>query len=201
MSKLKKMKLIPYVENETPTSSQRLLSALDISTSPYLKSAADLDFSIKNILESNLDEYQKAKLYSRELKNFLIHKYRYQNPELKIENIHEEDTIPASQSSTLLKTPVMKKKRKPKLKKTPKITKPSISLNKPSVSTNLFNIGTSKRPSRLVKSKARQNLKSYFDDEQSDISDDDSDNSSNWIPYRAPKAVKTIKRIKSAAKK
>lgn len=200
MSKLKKMKLIPHSENETPTSSQRLLSALDISTSPYLKSAADLDFSIKNILESDLDEYQKAKLYSRELKNFLIHKYRYQNPELKIENIHEKDSIPPSQSSSLFKTPVIKKKRKPSSIKTPKITNSSISLNKPSVSTNLFNIGTSNRPSRLVKSKARQNLKSYFD-EESDISDDDSDQSSNWVPYRAPKALKTVKRIKSRTKK
>ncbi len=119
---------------------------------------------------------------------------------MKIENIHEKDSIPPSQSSSLFKTPVIKKKRKPNSIKTPKITNSSISLNKPSVSTNLFNIGTSNRPSRLVKSKARQNLKSYFD-EESDISDDDSDLSSNWVPYRAPKALKTVKRIKSRTKK
>jgi len=192
MSKLRKMKLTPIdrVDETINPKSQRLLTAIDISTSPYLKGAADLDYSIRNILNSDLDEYQKVKLYSQELKKFLLFKYRYNNPQVPLDEsssgeiVNEYISSPTASSTTSV-TPILSTsaKRKTKLNKTKKTPQTIIS---------------NPRPYRFQKIKAQDNLRKYF----METDDDESNgNTKEWLPYNTPKRIQSIRTIKSQKKK
>jgi hypothetical protein len=59
------MKMIPFEEPEAPlqTKSDNIIDAIYLNTSPYLKKASELDNIMKKILELDIDEDLKTKLY------------------------------------------------------------------------------------------------------------------------------------------
>ncbi len=63
MSKFKKMKLVPLEDTSKEDLLGDILNTIKLSTSPDLKKASSLDKDIKIILNSNINDIQKVKLY------------------------------------------------------------------------------------------------------------------------------------------
>jgi len=105
MSKFKKMKLVPLEENSQENLLGDVLNVIKLYTSPELKKASFLDKDIKIILNSNIDDFQKVKLYGQALKKFLIYKEKYQTEKYD----KDED---ASRKSIVATTPIKTKKKK-----------------------------------------------------------------------------------------
>ncbi len=105
MSKFKKMKLVPLEENSQENLLGDVLNVIKLSTSPELKKASFLDKDIKIILNSNIDDFQKVKLYGQALKKFLIYKEKYQTEK------YDKDQD-ASRKSIVATTPIKTKKKK-----------------------------------------------------------------------------------------
>src|SRR6266581_5964511 len=76
MSTFKKMKLVPLEDTKDDLLGD-ILNTIKLSTSPDLKKASTLDKDIKIILNSNIDDSHKVKLYGQALKRFLVYKGKY----------------------------------------------------------------------------------------------------------------------------
>src|SRR5277367_799037 len=76
MSNIKKMKLVPYTQDDNKL--REVINSMSISSSPYLKGASNLDLEINQILDSNENERNKALLYAQALKKFLTYKGKYE---------------------------------------------------------------------------------------------------------------------------
>ena len=72
MSLFKKMKLVPDVQSNK--NKNDLKSVIDYETSTNIRKMNDLDDEMKKILNSDLDEYTKSKLYSESLRKFILFK-------------------------------------------------------------------------------------------------------------------------------
>ncbi len=144
MSKFKKMKLVPFDEETNRNSTDDILNTIRLSTDPYLKSASSLDFDIKNILESNMEDYLKSKLYAMALKKFLIYKDKYQ--ETPIIESNQKKNLTIATPIKIKQTRKRKAKNSPKHKNTskskekkPKYSTPSANINTPLASTSNIN--------------------------------------------------------------
>ena len=110
MSKFKKMKLVPINEEDTNKKTlNEILNILKISTTPYLKKASNLDGEIQKVLNANLNDYQKVKLYSNTLIKFLKAKEKYED----INNQMVQSIV----ATKALEPPTIIKQRKRPLKK------------------------------------------------------------------------------------
>jgi len=130
MSKFKKMKIVPFNDNDKQQKTlNEILNILKLSTTPYLKKASNLDSEIQKVLNTNLNDYQKVKLYSNTLIKFLKAKEKYEDI-----NNQAVQSIVASQA---LSTPInvsKKRKRPPKKRKVKKIKFHKVKKESPSLS-------------------------------------------------------------------
>ena len=74
MSNIKKMKLVPYTQDDNKL--REVINSMSISSSPYLKGASNLDLEINQILDSNENERNKALLYGQALKKYLTYRIK-----------------------------------------------------------------------------------------------------------------------------
>ena len=110
MSKFKKMKIVPVNDEDSNKKTlNEILNILKLSTTPYLKKASNLDSEIKKVLNANLDDYQKVKLYSNTLIKFLKAKEKYED----INNQMVQNIV----ATKALEPPTIIKQRKRPLKK------------------------------------------------------------------------------------
>lgn len=97
----------------------------DLFVSPHLRSASDLDNDINQILNSKLDDNDKAKLYTNALEKYLFHRYKYLNPKKYLESMPQFEQNQLSKNLRIKNK--IKKKNKlrkilPKKAKNPKKT-------------------------------------------------------------------------------
>ena len=122
MSNFKRMRLIN--EDEIiPQKKDDIFGYSKHETSPHILRMSDLDDQINDILKSNLNEENKAKLYSQALRKFLTYKRLHQ----------EKQLVDRSQGLDLLKKlniTVPTRKIKVKSKRIPKIQKRKIIVKK-----------------------------------------------------------------------
>ena len=70
MSLFKKMKLVPDVQSSNNKNDSK--NIIRYETPSNLRQMNDLDDEMKKILNSDLDEYTKSKLYSEALRKFIL---------------------------------------------------------------------------------------------------------------------------------
>jgi hypothetical protein len=169
MSNFKKMKLVSEQEDNNQNKIlNQILNVLKLSTPAYLKKASLLDNQIQSVLNSDLDEYQKVKLYSNTLIKFL--KAKEQSEDKSDQN---NQTIIATKAleAPSVQAPILqklKRKRKaatykPKIKKKAKIKKEKhIPQENENMSEILYNIpqNVNYTPKKLELSEADLN---FFD--------------------------------------
>jgi hypothetical protein len=96
MSTINKMKLVPLDENVEDfvrsTPQQQFYERKNITSPAWLNVASDLDKQINKILQSNLNDYNKAKLYIKTLEKFLtiMSKYQPKTVQPKLSTIFEK---------------------------------------------------------------------------------------------------------------
>ena len=112
MSNLKKMRL---VDDSDSNKQDELTKLMKYKTSVQLQRMSDLDNEMKNILNQNIDEETKARLYGQALRRFLSFKQNYQEETSLKESSHGV-SIRKPKKRTALK---LSTKRKQKIK-TPK---------------------------------------------------------------------------------
>ena len=98
MSKFKKMKLVPFEDSSKEDLLGDILNTIKLSTSPDLKKASTLDKDIKIILNSNINDIQKVKLYGQALKNFLVYKGKFKTQLMDPDEEESRKTIVATKS-------------------------------------------------------------------------------------------------------
>ena len=100
MSNFKKMRLVDF--NAKSTESNDVFNMIKHETPTHLRRVNDLDLEIKDILNSEIDEENKAKLYTQALRRFITFK-----------NLHEDQQLlDESRKLDLLKKIVKPRKRK-----------------------------------------------------------------------------------------
>ena len=72
MSLFKKMKLVPDVQSNNNKNDLKYVTRYEPPSN--IQQMSDLDDEMKKILNSDLDEYTKAKLYSESLRKFIFYK-------------------------------------------------------------------------------------------------------------------------------
>jgi len=108
MSNFKKMRL---VEDNQPNN-RDLFS--QFTTSPTVQRLSELDIEIRDILNREINEREKAKLYSQTLRKFLIYKQKHEDEE----NILKQKELELlTKRTSVLNTPVKKGSTKKKKKK------------------------------------------------------------------------------------
>src|SRR5882757_10000265 len=83
MSKLKKMRLVPFDEEPQTNLETNLKNIVTFETPTSIKQMSELDNQIQSILNSNLDVNSKSKLYSDSLRKFMNIKRKYNQSEAK----------------------------------------------------------------------------------------------------------------------
>jgi len=100
------------INDDESSKQQNIFDADRFETHPNVQRLNELDFEINNILNSDIDEINKAKLYSQTLRKFLTYKRLHQEQKL-IDQNKEID--------------LLKKFIQPKIKKSRKLKRPVIS--------------------------------------------------------------------------
>jgi regulator of replication initiation timing len=194
--KLKKMKLIPFEDfpENSGSNTKKLIDSLLMKSSPYLMKTTELDEKIRHILNSEIDEDTKVKLYVQELRKFLISKEKFEKESnQQISNVPAKVEEKEDNISTLIQTP------QPEIR-TPANKLFRVNLNEPSFATPLTTLRKKvssikkKKTNRSHKIKAREKIGKNFQQESGSSSED---SSTNWIPYNAAKKIKSIRRLKS----
>ena len=111
MSKFKKMKLIDYDDDQDRTLSD-IMNNIKLSSTSYLRKASNLDNEIQKILNENIDDYQKIKLYSNALVKFLKAKRKFEGSDKISEAVVATEPLLTEE----IKEPIKKIKKK-KVKK------------------------------------------------------------------------------------
>jgi hypothetical protein len=120
MSALKKMYL---VDSDKMKKKEKIINPYQHVISPYLQSISKLDEQMKDILNSDMNDDEKAKLYTNALKKYLIHRHKFMEPYFETKNY--VDIEPAERPPIKIIKPKKKAKVKKKIKKV-KISKESI---------------------------------------------------------------------------
>src|SRR5260370_12531995 len=109
MSQFNKMRLISGISDPT-NNKQKIMS---YSTPSSVQRMSDLDSEINSILNSSIDEREKARLYSQALRKFLIFKQKFEG-EKEIEKQKELDYLTKVfiKPAKLFQTSKTKKKKK-----------------------------------------------------------------------------------------
>jgi CRISPR/Cas system-associated endoribonuclease Cas2 len=123
MSNFKKMKLVD--EHEPKDIQRSVFQTEKYTTSKHLKRISDLDNQMNEIINSNLDEIKKAKLYSQALRKFLTFKKKHEEDEeiakrQAFQNIIVPKTAPVKKPKVKVKKPKVKVGKKNKVIITPK---------------------------------------------------------------------------------
>jgi hypothetical protein len=79
MSNFKKMKLVG--EHDSTNNKRSVFRTEKYTTSKHLRRIGDLDQQMNDIINSNLDEFKKVKLYSQALRKFLTFKKKHEEDE------------------------------------------------------------------------------------------------------------------------
>jgi hypothetical protein len=103
--------------------------------SPYLQSISNLDEQMKDILNSDMNDDEKAKLYTNVLKKYLIHRHKFMEPYFETKNY--VDLEPAERVPIKILKP---KKKKLKVKKKMKKVKISKESKMPIITDTVSNI-------------------------------------------------------------
>jgi hypothetical protein len=120
MSALKKMYL---VDSDKIKNEEKIVNPYSHVISPYLQSVSKLDEQMKDILNSDMNDDEKAKLYTNALKKYLIHRHKFMEPYFETKNY--VDIEPPERPQIKIIKPKKKIKVKKKMKKV-KISKESI---------------------------------------------------------------------------
>lgn len=174
MSKLKKMRLVPL--NSEELSDNDFISRKIISNSPpNLTKFIQLSHDMRKILESNMDDEFKVKLFTQNLSKFLKMKDKVDaEKDKKVSNdsdvnISEKSIIPSERT---------------------KPSSPTEIINKSSLQVSPTNFEkTLKTLRRSAKKTAADRINKFFTEK---TSSEDSD--FEWRPYNAPKKIKRINR-------
>lgn len=126
----------------------------EIVRSPYLKSANKLDSDMKEILESNLEDNEKAKLYTNALQRYLLLRFKYLKPQEDLE-VNEILSTNTTKTRKKLKTKNLHKKTK-KLKKSLKYPVTPLS------NLNVIASSSNKKSKNAIKRKMTESLSSPF---------------------------------------
>jgi hypothetical protein len=78
MSSFKKMYLVG--SDKKLNEEERTVNPYHHVISPYLQSVSKLDEYMKDILNSDMNDDEKAKLYTNVLKKYLIHRHKFMEP-------------------------------------------------------------------------------------------------------------------------
>ena len=193
MSKVKKMKLVPFESNETKSDNDFLIKNLLSERSPQRRQINYLDDEMKSILDSNLDEESKFKLFTQSLRKYTLIKNKLdennpinQNANIVNPNSTLNSLSSATNSTTMTPINLLQPlSSQANLTSTPKSITPK-SINTPrSMNTQLKSI----KKQRAVKTKAISRIKKILAENTS--SEDES--TQNWKPYHAPKNIKRLR--------
>ena len=131
MSSFKKMRIIQDPGKYDQQSKE--ISHPNYITSKHMRRLSDLDTEISDILNSDLDDFEKARSYSGALRKFITFKRKFEEDEerdkqkiaqyIKKVTVPKISKIPKSKIPSKVKKVRVKKKITPK--KTPKFKKPS----------------------------------------------------------------------------
>jgi len=105
MSNFKKMRLV----DDTTSLNRDIYSPY--TTSPIVQRLGSLDIEISKILNSDINEREKAKLYSQTLRKFLIYKQKHEDEE---EILRRKELDLLNKKVNLLRLPPKKKKKQKK---------------------------------------------------------------------------------------
>lgn len=167
MSNFKKMKLVRDEKESANVNNFHLSNGNRHKISPNLKQLNNLDIEINEILNSNINESSKAKLYTQALRKFLTFKKLHQEDEAIHRNREIEKlklTQPKFKNAIIIRKPTRRKKIPNPTPQAPKKNKTFISrtknithdLNQPSTSSNQNITIAKKKPdtNQLYKSAA-----------------------------------------------
>jgi hypothetical protein len=112
MSTFKKMYL---VDSDKRNNKEKTINPYQHVIPPYLQSASKLDERMSEILNSDIDDDEKAKLYTNVLKKYLIHRHKYMEPYFESKNF--VDLEPTGNVSLKIKPKKKKFNLKKKVKK------------------------------------------------------------------------------------
>lgn len=137
---------------------------------------------MREILDLNIDEESKLKLFTQTLNKFLTLKNKLDNPIQNVNPTENSKEIIQIAPENLLKS------TSKKLSSIPRKTQ----------NTSIKTSGeirasdqSSLRKQRQGKTQARKNIKKYFDEQSSDFSDKN-EAYSGWIPFDSPKKIKRL---------
>src|SRR6266581_5293536 len=145
MSTFKKMKLVP-LDSPKEDLLGDILNTIKLSTSPDLKKASTLDKDIKIILNSNINDIQKVKLYGQALKKFLVYKGKFKT---QLMDPDEEES-----RKTIIATKSIKSKKPRKKKLQPNVNFSNLIKQIFKTPTQKGNISSSKIPTKQRKVKS-----------------------------------------------
>ena len=190
MSKIKRMKLVPIEVNNNADKTEILKNTLILETPPNTVKTSQVESELDQILNSDLSEKEKFDIFVQIFRKFLIFKEKFDNKIDQSQKTHLKSlgntNIPIS--PVLNSTPynfghILSNDSTLKSTFSPIVITPK--------STNQA------RRKRLKKESAKKKIKKIYDDPNESNSSGDELNVSNWIPYNAPKSLKTISRVKS----
>ena len=183
MSKVKKMKLVPYESLEKKNNQEILLKNLLSETAPERTHLNYLDDSMSGILNSELDEDSKLKLFKQALNRYTIYRQKIDSKK-NIPNIPEiSSPLNTDANNTTLTTSKGLVPINSFMTSTPASS--SNTVKKKRISTNVLK---SIKKQRAVKSQAISRIKKIFDEKSS--SDDESNKI--WKPYHSPKKIRRM---------
>lgn len=180
MSRIRKMKLVPFFEDvdEKKLIVENILQQSD----PNISKRSVLDQTMSSILKSDLDEDSKFKLYKQTL-----------NKLLSLRNFMSHSEISQNQNSNPI-TP-----RKINLSSTPN---QNLITPMPNLQTSIYSTPSSRSVSkkikpakissgkqRRVKKQAIRRIKEFYQND-----DTDSDEPESWKKYNSPKSFRRIKK-------
>ena len=184
MSNFKKMRLV----EDNQSINKDLFS--QFKTTPNIKRLGTLDQEINNILNSDISEREKAKLYSQTLRKFLIYKQKHQDDE---DILKQKELELLTKKFSVLKQPKVYVSRKKLKKKKPKRTLVSTShprlLRRTSNKKRKTNAKQTKRKSRNASSSTNPTVseKSLYDEYLETETPDSPGSTSGWDAFMARK--------------
>jgi len=121
MSAFKKMYLVD--SDKKNNKEEKIVNPYQHVISPYLQSVSKLDEQMKDILNSDMNDDEKAKLYTNVLKKYLIHRHKFMEPYFETKNF--VDLEPTERVPIKIIKPKKKRLKANKKLKNVKITKES----------------------------------------------------------------------------
>jgi hypothetical protein len=152
-----------YLVSEEKMDKDKTENPYNLVMSPYLKSIGYLDSEMKKILESDLDDNEKARLYTNALQKYLFHRFKYLEPKQEIkemQDIEKHESVKVNRKKRKLK---LKSKLKSKIPiKKSNLVKKSSNLASSSASYN-FNPSIPKAISHITPLKVAKSKRNIFD--------------------------------------